>query len=112
MTTRKSVSVDQGHLTLRVEIKILQNPACTATSALGEDRCINGQQKAPLMLRIGRYINEVHLHLQKQKKNDKKNEIQHWHKQINLAHVQCGSSILSGPIVQPAVGLRTLPKKS
>ena len=41
----------------------VRNPACTATSALGKERYINGWQEAPLTLCIWRYINEVHLHL-------------------------------------------------
>ena len=40
----------------------VRNPACTAASALGKERYINGWQEAPLTLCIWRYINEVHLH--------------------------------------------------
>ena len=39
----------------------VRNPACTATSALGKERYINGQQEAPLTLWMWRYINGVHL---------------------------------------------------
>ena len=37
----------------------VRNLAFTATSALGKERYINGQQEAPLTLCIWRYINEV-----------------------------------------------------
>ena len=44
----------------------VRNPACTAASALGKERHINGQQKAPLTLCMWRYINELHKQERKQ----------------------------------------------
>ena len=39
----------------------VRNPACTAESALGKERYINGRREAPLTLCIWHYINELQL---------------------------------------------------
>ena len=40
----------------------VRNLSCTAGSAHGKERYINGQQEAPLTLCIWRHMNELHLH--------------------------------------------------
>ena len=40
----------------------VRNPACTAASALGKERYINGHQEAPLTPCMWRYTNETRVH--------------------------------------------------
>ena len=56
---RERAGWPNGLRSCTVEMCRVRNPACTAASALGKERYINGWQEAPLTLCIWRYINEV-----------------------------------------------------